>query len=507
MPTTRPDLAIVLDNPMLVRHLRARLRRGQVVPWLSVVLILCLAIGWAGQAFDLFLGGQALGMILGLEVLILAFIGSAQIGGAIAGARESGILDFHRVSPQPPSWLAIGVLLGAPAREYLLFAATAPFALAIAAASPAGVRVLLLLWMALLLTAWLLHATALLMALGVRKPKASNFGGMVGFIVLAFFLIQPIAGGIWYASNLLREGASVSFFGRPLPWLLVFALNAGSVLGIFVLASARRMRSETAHAFAKAEAPACLAVLATLLIGDFWGYEGADALALVLIYALLIVGCILAATVTPTRAEYVRGLHRALRHGRRRPGPWTDEGTNPWAIYLLSGVAFLAATIAWQGIVGRDVGGLSNYGATINVAVFTIAYVGFGLQYLKLRLPSTGSTIMSAFLFTAWVVPLLVGWLVYGTTDDRDLAFTILPLSPLAGIVMSSGLVDEAFARSARLSAIAPAIAFAFLFHHLLVNTRRRLEFSVRSVPGLAPKPSGPFDDLDRQRSIDVSDT
>ena len=44
-------------------------------------------------------------------------------------ARESGILDFHRVSPMAPAAVVLGFFFGAPIREYLLFAATLPFSM------------------------------------------------------------------------------------------------------------------------------------------------------------------------------------------------------------------------------------------------------------------------------------------------------------------------------------------------------------------------------------------
>ena len=47
------------------------------------------------------------------------------------GARASGILDFHRVSPLTPTELTLGFFFGAPIREYLLFAATLPFSVAL----------------------------------------------------------------------------------------------------------------------------------------------------------------------------------------------------------------------------------------------------------------------------------------------------------------------------------------------------------------------------------------
>ena len=62
-----------------------------------------------------------------MQVVILAIMGSGQVNASVSGARASGILDFHRVSPLTPTELTLGFFFGAPIREYVLFAATLPF--------------------------------------------------------------------------------------------------------------------------------------------------------------------------------------------------------------------------------------------------------------------------------------------------------------------------------------------------------------------------------------------
>ncbi len=493
-----PSAEFLFDNPVLVKHLRSRLRPAQVAPWLAVALILCLCIVWAGQAFGIYANGVAMSLILGLEVLILVFAGAQQVGGSIGGARESGILDFHRVSPQPPSWLAFGFFLGAPVREYLLFAVTVPFALLIAFLSPAGVGVLFGLWVALLFAAWIIHAIALLGGLVSKKPKGATRGGIAGIFILAIFLGQPISGGIYFAATRLQTNMTIPFFGVPLPWVLFVLIYEVVILGFLFLASARRMRSETAHVYTKAEALGCMAVLTLVLLGGFWGYEQVEGLVLAMIYALTAAACVLVATVTPGQAEYVRGLRRAFHAGRRRPSVWSDEGTNQVVTYALAALILVGCTITWEVIVGRDVGGPTTYSQTIAVAVFVAAYFGLGLQYFRLRLPKSGTTYFTLFLFLVWLLPIMVGSISIGAGVNKDIGPIILALSPLAGVFMSSGLVNETFAESARLAALAPAISFAFLFAFLLVNLQRRLDRAVKQAAGLIKKAPGPFDYLDQ---------
>ena len=213
---------IVLDNPMLIKHLRSRLRPAQVAPWVVVVAILCLFIVWSGQAFNWFRNGFSLSLMLGLEAILLAIVGTQQIAGAVGSARESGVIDFHRVSPQPPSWLTLGYFLGGPIREYVLFAVTVPFAIFLAAMSPLGVLGLLLVWVAMFVCAWILQLIALLGTLVSKKPKGATRGGIAGLVVFGIFLGRPIGLGLFYAStSLTGESQKIDFFGQPIHWLLL----------------------------------------------------------------------------------------------------------------------------------------------------------------------------------------------------------------------------------------------------------------------------------------------
>ncbi|MEJ7638558.1 MAG: hypothetical protein WKF75_11435 [Singulisphaera sp.] len=494
----RFDPAILLDNPILTKHARSRLRLGELAPWVVVVLVLCLVIRWAGQAFDLFIQGTALAFLLGLQAILLVFVGATQVGGAIGGARASGIIDFHRVSPLPSSWMTLGFFLGAPIREYVLFACTLPFAMLLGVLSSPGFWGMIQVEIPLLFGAWILHAVALLTSLSSRKPRGNTRGGIIGIVILALILGQPIGTGIWFGIRRL-EGTDLTldFFGIPVYWLLFVVAYQAVALAFLLIAAGRKMRSERAHAYSKRLAIACMTAATVLAVGGSWNFKQYATTVLVLLYLLIFLGMVLTSTITPGRAEYVKALRRALHRGHRRPSPWEDAGTNRIAVFILCAILFLGTMAVWE-FVG-DQPPIDS--ATMAIGVFVLAYYGLAQQYFLLRFPKSGPAITALFIFLVWLVPVLVGSLAAWSDLNRDLYRIVLGISPVTGIALSSGLVDASDAGPSRLAAILPAIAFAFVFNNLLVAYRRKIDLAVRSAAGGLHEP-GPFDDLDRAPDV-----
>lgn len=510
---SRADL--VFDNPMLTKHLRSRLRPTQVAPWLVVVVILCLFIIWAGQAFNWLNNGFALSLLLGLEAIILAIVGTQQVAGSVGGSRESGVLDFHRVSPQPPTWLVTGYFLGAPIREYALFLVTVPFAVFLAYLSPLGLLGLMQVWVAVIVGAWIFHLIALLSALVSRKPKGTSKGGVAGLVITLLFLANPVGQGLYYASSSMTgETPTVNFYGQPVYWLLFLLLYTLPLLGFFFVACVRKMRSEKAHPYTKLEAVGGMATLAVLTLGACWGYPEGGVLAIVTYYVLALGAIVWISTITPSHAEYVRGLRLAFHRGQRRPSPWSDEGMNRVAVFVICGIVLVAGTIASQLYTPPvQAGPITDTSIGLAVAVFTAAYVGFGQQYFLLRLPTSGRAFFMLFLFVAWLVPILAGSLTAASASGsggalEEVAKALLGISPVTGITVSSlegarfsNNIEPGGSNPARLAAILPAIAFAFVFNHLLVGYQRKVDRTVRH--GVGPvKEAGPFDDLEAKDPV-----
>ena len=200
-------LAILLDNPILMKHVRARLRTAQVVPWAVVVLVICLCVLYGGYVSNTLITGQALGFLLFVQVVLLVFIGAQQISASVAGARVSGVIDFHRVSPLSRTAMVAGFFLGGPVREYLLAALTLPFALILGFLGPSGLIGLAAMELPILLGAWLFHAAALLSSLVTKKPRSSG-GGAIGVIIAGLVFGQWIFFGIIGAATQLSAGVT-----------------------------------------------------------------------------------------------------------------------------------------------------------------------------------------------------------------------------------------------------------------------------------------------------------
>jgi hypothetical protein len=119
-------ILLAMDNPIVIKHYRSRLRQMPLLTSIAVVMILALSIVLLGYQYNGLRGGETFGALLILQSVILAVMGASQISASVGKARELGILDFHRVSPMPAYSLALGFFFGAPIREYLMFASTLP---------------------------------------------------------------------------------------------------------------------------------------------------------------------------------------------------------------------------------------------------------------------------------------------------------------------------------------------------------------------------------------------
>ena len=233
---------VFFDNPILMKHVRSRLRPAEALPWAAVVLVLSACVAWASVQVDWIGSSAAVMMLLGMQMVILAVGGAKQINTSFGGVRETGLLDFHRVSPLPPSAVALGFFLGAPVREYALAAVTLPFALFCSVALDTfdtwkGIAWLLQTEVAVVMTSWLVHAVTMLACL-TRKTGRGSILGTVGLLIVLLFLGYMGSFGLYFGARwLLEENPGLNFLGRKipwLPWLLIYELPALGFLGLAV---------------------------------------------------------------------------------------------------------------------------------------------------------------------------------------------------------------------------------------------------------------------------------
>ena len=437
-----------LDNPIFVKHARSRLRTQSLMTAIVVVQALCLCIVWAGYQLGSLASGRTFSLLYLLQIVILIVMGGAQVGTALGNSRASGILDFHRVSPLSASALSLGFFFGAPIREYVLFATTLPYAvLCVAFDQPYPHE--FIQWMILLIvTAWVFHGLALLHGL-VSKPRTSS-RGVVGLVVFIFVVLSNFIFSIRRIGVGVDLWARWSFYGKDLPWLAVVVMHEAVLLFFIYLGSTRRMASERSHLLSKPQAAAAMAALALLLMGDAWKHEANPVFMLTVLYVPVVTAVVLIMMVTPSKAEFIKGLWRAHKQGRSRLSSWDDLSLNRVFLAIACAVVLITTTFAWDvvspltiPIYGSD---LRGYPMGIATGVLVVGYFGLAMQYFNLRFENRGTMYFGLFLFLAWLLPLVGGTIVSMASwfgNDNTLGQIVFSLSPMAGISMSAAGSDD----------------------------------------------------------------
>jgi hypothetical protein len=469
-----------LDNPIFVKHVRSRLRKQPLAVSIVVLLVICLCIVWAGYQLQTLQNGQAFGLLLTLQFIVLVVMGAAQVGLAVGTARAAGILDFHRVSPLSPTELTLGFFFGAPIREYILFACTLPFSLLFLAFGTPSLHGFVQLMVLLIASAWVIHGLALLNAL-LAKARA-NPRGVVGLVIFVVFFGGNLFFGLSRSAALVDMDLRLTFYGVALPWLAVVLMNVAPVLFFIYLAARRTMGSERIHPLSKIQAIAALATLSFLLVGTIWKLEEFAALQIVALYLLVITSVILIVMVTPSRAEYDKGLRRALKKGLTHLPWWDDLSLNRVFLAAICAIVLTTATCIWNGANGPQAGEIVRISSrpfplAIATGVLVVAYFGLAHQYFLLRFSARGKIYFGLFLFLTWIVPLLAGSIVGLASGPMDMgreSQVIFSLSPVAGIALTASSGDDAaYSTGIQASAITPALFFTFVFNSLLVSARR----------------------------------
>jgi hypothetical protein len=485
-----------LENPILIKHVRSRLRPQAFFSALVVVVVLCLCIAYAGYELDMFMTGGAAGWLLCLQIVIMVIMASSQVNASVNGARASGILDFHRVTPMTPTELTFGFFFGAPIREYLLFASTLPFLLICMAFGVPSPRAAIQLMILLITTGWCFQGLALLNGL-ISKSKTAT-GNVIGTVViLTFLFINMLMTGRWYSVNLAEGEQRMSFYGISLPWLPVVLLYQLPFLFFILLASCRKMQSARLHPLSKPQAIVAMVTFAALILGGIWRQEQYDVLGIVALYLLTVPAILLTMMVTPNQAEYYKGLWRAQKQGRNRLPWWDDLSINGVALALIAGIVLAAGTMAWSfpGATspgyGRPQG---SFPLALATAVLVVAYFGLALQYFQLRFAGRAKTYFGLFLFLTWALPMVAGTIqgwATGPMRTSEAAYPFYALSPIGGIGMVAAIGDEGFATAIQSSAITPALLFTFVFNYLLIGARKRVIKAVYiAAANLEPTPA-----------------
>jgi hypothetical protein len=448
-------------NPLLIKHLRSRLRLTQLIPFMVIVVLICGCIMWGVSVTNTFKDGIAFILLLILQGLLILVVATSEVASTVAGARHSGMLDFHRISPQSPVATAVGFILGAPIREWILVGVTLPFSVIAAALGPPGLDGLIITLLVLIPSALLFHTLAALA--GAASPRLRGAGSWVTVLVIIMHASSPLQSGVFTivptVTHLMNPDEKLpirdSFFGLGLPLAVLSLLHILPVIALVFLAAVRKMKSDFIPVYSKPQSVGFLAIMALLALGDALGLTVEDMpnlAALLVIYFLALAAILLSWGVTPDAGEFAKGVRRARKLGLPNSPVWSDRAANWAPLGIFCGLIVVAGLGAGAPDALRVHGevNLMHVLAPLLVAIAAIVCFGCAKQYFTLRFRKAGLTYFGLFLFLAWIMPVIIGTLLEVSRDTflgqaSHVPQAIMAISPALGIAFagSPGTLTE----------------------------------------------------------------
>ncbi len=500
MENRRQSLADLLwKNPILRMQMRRRLRPKPVIIWALLTFLPCLFIflnvyNMANFGpFDL-PGQEAkvealktcfLPMLIA-QGIILMFLGTGSVAGGMAEEKESGLLDYQRLTPMTPFSKIIGYLFGLPCREYLLFAFTLPFTLIATLGGQLPITKVLLLYSIFFCVVTAYHLTAMVAGMLARKPRRASWFARILVVLLYIFLpalsqagltvfghltILPTLWGLLASelqgmadSQFIQIWEIVPFYGWQLPPALFSFTILGLLMSVFIFILLRKWQQDTHHPFTKYFALGVFAVVQTLLAGSLLPHLDPDAeriniflrqmlpfadgltAAILFIHLLLSLAAILLSThlTTPYRHTLQKGIRRAAKIGIGKPPfNWDAAPTlaNTLAYLLLSALAYAALTNYGLHALGPE---HAPPPALLALPFLLVAAIALYIQGARTIWQAPG---FFGFLALLWLVPTLTGMTLSAFSMEEEPLLYLGATNPIQALFYTIALPFEALSK------------------------------------------------------------
>lgn len=509
------DWSILTDNPIIIKQARVRLKRSSVVSWMMIIGVLSLAVIWMEFQFNTKRYDRSAGYILGGMIFMMLIVGATALGQMITVTRASGMIDFHRLSPQSPRSLLFGFMLGGPIREYAMVLFAIPFLTLACVLYGTPLLGLLQILIAIFMLTLLMHSLTVVSSMLTKNPNPAAAKGAAWGVFASMGMLGPLISGTMAVDRVAADPMKVSFFGLPVQWPLLFSAIAAVPILFFMIAGVRRFRDDHCPSLTKKQGLAAFASFLLIGLGLLFNLEYRPRMFqhdLIRVIELIAIGFwiftsfILIATASPERIAYIGGLRRSLRLGLRRPGAFDDRALNRWA--LLCYAALMSAALSCFGLIRH-----SPYddtpllpGATSATAVLVVLEFGLALQYFRLRLGKYAGGGMALFFFIAWFLPFMLGMAItLASTPDQEISgMLVMSISPIFGIPLGSGgtFLDEVPVQSCQLAALLPTLSAVFIFNQMITSLQRRIDR--RIMPEHQTPASDPFAWLEDASASDL---
>jgi len=222
-------------NPLILKGIRENLRTKHLIAAGLFSLIVCSTVyltsylegsegkyskdpetnSWVRAESSTVNGARnAFTFLLALQGFYLMFLGTGRVASITAEERESGLLDYQRMTPMNPLSKIVGYIFGIPAREYYMFLFTLPFLAHAILVGKLPWGNIIQLYSVFFCSVILYHLTAHAVGLVVPKPRAASWVSRI--VVLGLYVVLPGLGqaGISFLSFLT---ILPTYFGKILP--------------------------------------------------------------------------------------------------------------------------------------------------------------------------------------------------------------------------------------------------------------------------------------------------
>lgn len=435
------------ENPIFVKFLRSQLRINVVLPAVIGVALLSMLI-----AFSISEKNDALSTLVTTQAVLIV-IGAAITTTAVSSARESNMLDLHRITPLSPSQITVGFWLGPSVLMWLLAAVIVPFII-IRSGFHAE------LWgylIALIVSGLTWQCFGLLLGLLPGLSSGLSSGAIVAaYGISALMSPLPLINMTTVApmaSLFLNGPTSTHVMGDALlpEAILPMTLLHCAVFGVIFWLIARRCIKDPISGFAsKRLALGSFAVVSLLACIDIavidWQHQLNEAPFIINYGFVMIIqvplAIILSAAMSVSKGNYLKGLHRFKRIPAKANPYWSSTAVNIAAIFGLCLIMALTVPIVimsnskYIDFTHTPLDILRVWCCLAACICYTLT-IGFIKQGSDLLYGKKSTTRFVLVMFILWILPLINN--MSGTNDHVIDSFT--PLACFASMIANEDLL------------------------------------------------------------------
>ena len=501
-------------NPLILKGIRENLRPKHLIAAGLFSLIVCSTVyltsylegsegkyskdpqtkEWVkGESSPVNGARNAFTFILALQGFYLMFLGTGRVASITAEERESGLLDYQRMTPMNPLSKIIGYIFGIPAREYYMFLFTLPFLGHAILVGKLPWGNIIQLYSVFFCSVILYHLTAHAVGLVVPKPRAASWVSRI--VVLGLYVVLPGLGqaGISFLSFLTilptyfgkilpiirEEGyqkrghfdyeARIADFWKDVPFF-DFAISPttftflmqGLLILILLITGYRKWRNQALPALSKSSALFIYSIFQFLLLGCLWTFfDKGEASGLIgqelsanefsgkeekILGLILVIGIFFSLSFLfilcliniccPDRHLYLKGIQRIAKFNLARIPRIADESSGLGLMLILTAITLFTYSVLIKLALHSDAWVLNS--SFLSLCLIPAGTLLLAVIYLQASREQWFNLGFWGFVGLLWITPLLaslvlgVGW----GEENVGLILKLLAINPLSIIPM-----------------------------------------------------------------------